>query len=563
MGCLVCLNKSKTTSCYPCGPLFLIVKRGDLARRLQCALFALVAFVSLGSTFLHVNVLPKLVRGAFDLRFDSALVQPLDARNGASLSGSVSVEGARKSTASLLPQNPDIFNLSTVSGLCESHKELVRSAASSFDIPDQVLHKLSCDKLQRAIYDWYRPTKSSPFQLYRLTRVVEALEARRPVKIAVLGGSVSAGRSDYFQVGGKEGAWPMWLERMLHAVWKTVEVDNLSFGGASSKTHALRFDEYASRGYDIFLLELAVNDQTDWSAMRKRKRQVHNRSSVLFDLILPLPNRPAVACVELFRSSFRSLKDATRHCSGHVRELGSEVYFCDQWWYPQDWRKRSRISYEVPMVSYRDAVFPDLAHPPADLNETWSGKSHPGPLVHFWIAETVFFAFLTIKSHMSKHFQRKTDLDLCVERTTSLDALRGLSEFSPESRGCGWEFKEDVAEKPGWIIESSLTQSSCDIKEEASREISFRLKIGNTGLIVGTFLVSYGHGMGKAEVWLPLVPDSRLLLDSKISQHFSIPQDFRIRVPQELRNQELELKLRLVLDGPENRKFKLLTLSSC
>ena len=513
------------------------------------------------SVFLHVRRFPDLFHQAVVVKYDATLSQPkLPSTSETSAPTGFPVRNQDENE----DEEHDLLKLSEDPELCERHKSLVKAAVRSFEFPPWVLDKLSCKKLQRSIADWYHPAASAPFQLFRLTKAVEALEEGKRVRMAVLGGSVSSGHSDYFPVGGITNAWPVWLERMMRTVWKKVQVDNLSSGGSSSMTHALNFDKYASEGYDVFLLELAVNDQCQWAAMKRQSKKVHERSNTLFELILPLKNHPAVACVELFRSSFRSSRDANRHCKGHVQDLGNEVYFCEQWWYPQDWRKQSRLAHHVPMVSYRDAVFPNVNHPPADLNETWSGKSHPGPFVHFWIAEAVFFAFLNIKQHTTTDFEPKERSDLCTKKATSFAALEGASKFVPKSRGCGWEFREDVAGKPGWIIQGPEGLTKCDFSLNASREISFMLNVKDVGLVVGTFLESYDERMGKAEAWLVQVPESKIVLNSRIKEHFSVPQHFRMTVPEKFRNRLLELKFRILLDNSnKQQKFKLLTLSSC
>ena len=453
--------------------------------------------------------------------------------------------------------------------VCAKHKKLIAPLAKAEGYPPSALKVMSCERLKRSIADWFNCTSDGTLnQLYRLTKVIDKLEQKKMLKFAVIGGSVELGKSDYYKVGGHLGAWPAKLEKMLLKVWPGLVIENLAHGGYDTEQHLRVFDRYTKKEYDMYLLQFAINEQVDLELVERQKDLVPRISAKFYKLLLSRRNQPAVLNIELFRSELKDKEDAKSHCPGAMRKLPNDVYFCDQWWYPQTWRTKARRQYRVPMISYRDAVFPDLQNPPSDINTTWSGHSHPGPRVHFWIAETIFYGMMVLRETVIENNKLIVqDESVCIKKTTSMDANDGKAKFEPVKSGCGWHFGEDVAGKPGWIIEKGKKNTGkCDLTNKRSLKISFKLMTGKTGLITGSHLVSYDERMGRAKVWVNSGVNDALVLDSKIKSHVSIPQGFEIRLDKSLRNQYVTVTFQLLVspnDPDRPSKFKLLTLDSC
>ena len=311
----------------------------------------------------------------------------------------------------------------------------------------------------------------------------------------------------------------------------------------------------------MYFIELAINDQCEWVQIASRAKKVDTDSSLLFNLILSLGTHPAVVSVELFRSGYKGASDAKRHCGDHMLSFGPDVAFCEQWYMPQDWRAKARDRFRVPMVSYRDAVFPNLQDPPADLNVTWDGLSHPGPHVHFWVAEAIFFGLLSIRENLAESYvPPELKGSQCIHKKTSYYAYLGEEHFPVKSHGCAWWFGEDVREKPGWIIDGTHLPKGCDMKKDASREITFEVEAAKLGLVQISFLTSYDIRMGVARIWIPGTNVERRL-HAKSKWHYSVPAPARFRLPNNKRSGKVEVKLRTFREyGP---KFKILSLSTC
>lgn len=489
----------------------------------------------------------------------------------------------QESDSRTVSTSPEAFGISTPGGagsksnskslldrVCVKHKQIMEGVAKDMGFPKKVLKRLSCERLKRGVATWFNTTIQNFNQLYRITKYVELLEQQKAGKIAVVGGSVEMGVSDYFNVGGKLKAWPAKLEAMMRKVWPGVTVTNLAHGGYDAEQHLRVFDRYTSKDFHLYLLEFAINDQVDLEMVPAQKGLVHKTSAKFYKLILSQPSRPAVMNVECFRSALNNKEDANEHCPGHVRKLPNDVFFCDQWWHPQTWRNAARNKYGVPAVSYRDAVFPDLANPPEDLNSTWSGKSHPGPRVHFWIAETVFYAMQVLRENLAQYSKQvKKDDTICVQKKTTYDANEGKLKFPAVKSGCGWNFREDVKGKPGWIVETkagAAVVKGCDFGNKRNVKISFKMQTGKSGLITGSYLVSYDKRMGRAKVWINDNIKEATVLDSRIESKVSIPRGFTLKVPAALRNQAVTVTFMLMLSPNEPSspsKFKVLTLDSC
>lgn len=231
------------------------------------------------------------------------------------------------------------------------------------------------------------------------------LNATTPLKILVLGGSMTVGFQDYRPLKGntKLTAWPQKLEHFLHYKFdnQSVQVINIAEGGANEDTWLGKIHEVIKyEPIDLILVELSVNDQTDYSMQESKQKMVHSTSNLLLNILSQLPSNPAIFTVEMFRTAYGNERDAKKHCSGYIQEVINvndtmRCLYCPQWWNPQDWRKAARDLNSVSYISYRDAVWPQYHYPPSDLCYSyWPGLSHPRANVHAMVASSVFFLMM-------------------------------------------------------------------------------------------------------------------------------------------------------------------------
>lgn len=211
--------------------------------------------------------------------------------------------------------------------------------------------------------------------------------------------------------------------------------------------------------------------------------------------------------------------------------------------------------YGIPVVSYRDAVWPSM-RPPPDFYELWSGLSHPEIGSHLLVAQTVLFSLLSLQQNETESaLERRNAMRRFegarpgMESTTSerVQALLQAGTAAGESicrmsdvatgtaydaignpdasdafygfpalySGCGWQYREDRPEKPGWIVSVSRAPAGCRIEKSGtqantastntastnSTTIAFSIAFGRKRLVQVMYLASYDRRMGQVLVW--------------------------------------------------------------
>ncbi|KAL7508070.1 hypothetical protein ACHAXN_005148 [Cyclotella atomus] len=434
---------------------------------------------------------------------------------------------------------------------------------------------MNCRQLVRSLQtssrDRYEPspTLSSLRLAQRMDKLDTNSQQRKdPFKIVVIGGSMTTGFVDITKMNVRELAWPTKLLNFMQHHWPhgSIDVVNLAIGGANEESWLGNIDLIANESpIDVILVESAVNDQCEYKEQVAAAQEVNRTSFLLLDILINLPSQPAVFSVELFRTAYRNKNDANKHCPGHVnlvvdRTMDHDCFYCEQWYKPQDWRKSARDGNSVSYISYRDAIWEDLHHPPEDLCQYWSGLSHPLPGVHSMVASTVLFTFLLtfhkkdalvaklhgmdqiakIESKSSKQQQHYDDI--CVHPITSFHAEQGnpvdpmnIHESSNNSQSC-WDFRADSKEKYGWVCEVQNNVSSSDHYYLLQKNI----RIGKQRLVIVSRLVSYDERMATAQVWFGspnsnsniFVGNPVWNITSSHDKKTSIPQSYSILLDQ-------------------------------
>ena len=324
-------------------------------------------------------------------------------------------------------------------------------------------------------------------------------------------------------------AFPKKLEDFLQYQWKNTEIKviNIAEGGADEDTWLGKLDQIMEFDPDIILVESAVNDQCDYDEQDEQFEYVNRTSFSLLNLLMNLPQHPAVISVEFFRTAYKDEEDAESHCDEYVEELTSdpECFYCPQWWKPQTWRQEARTYNSVSHASYRDAVWPILEKPPEKLcSEYWNGLSHPQIGVHVMMASTILFQFLVVmekrnvllqlssEREKQERLQNRTDgglkmidppRNICFNHITAYRAVQGNANdpFGSDSRYSDlcWSFRADVRNKYGWVCE---VMNNTDPIGDEYLHLSKKIHIGGDRKLIISRLVSYDDRMATARVWL-------------------------------------------------------------
>ena len=484
---------------------------------------------------------------------------------------------------------------------------------------------LDCEQLVRSVDGTYIPEVNlydvepvPRLSLIRLASKLERLEQSdenaEPLKVVVIGGSMSTGIVDIGRLRMRDLAWPQKLMDFLYASGKwplnNTEVINLSVGGANEEAWLGDLDRItAQEPIDVVLVESAVNDQCNYHEQDTKAIEVNQTSHSLLRFLTRLPSKPAVFSVELFRISYNNTAEIKSHCPDHGKEmldpaLNLTCYYCDQWWRPQDWRISAREHNSFSYISYRNAVWLENDSPPDHLCQYWSGLSHPQSGVHVMVVSTVLFQFLLVYEKryliIKEMDQKLEEMDLieekgvCLNPISSFHAIQGdsidqmhLDESNGKNKSC-WEYRVDSKDKYGWICEVNTTSSSdhIDIANDFLL-LQQKIHIGKQRLVVVTRLVSYDSRMATAQIWFTdLLGNSNVFVNDPIwnvtswhAEETSIPQPYLISLDQlELkssmhimergRSEELEVLFNIrLLSGSASSvftdKFKLLGIVSC
>lgn len=144
--------------------------------------------------------------------------------------------------------------------------------------------------------------------------------------------------------------------------------------------------------------------------------------------------------------------------------------------------------YNLPVASYRDAVWPILSKPRRDLPCLWNGKSHPDAISHTIIGDVMAYGLIraalasstaaadTCAAHASQAPQRfHPHLELFQYcRVHDLQGSAGpeggpsrgtfMSVYAPSTfqpvRSGSWLWREDVPGRPG---ECDVCKHACDV----------------------------------------------------------------------------------------------------
>ncbi len=187
----------------------------------------------------------------------------------------------------------------------------------------------------------------------RLERVLAKARRGEPVTVGVIGGSITQGASaskPELRYGNRVAAW--WREKFPQA---TIKFVNAGIGATGSDYGALRAHRDLLASWpDFVIVEYAVNDPADLRSAESVEGLVRQ--------ILALPNQPAVLL--LF----------TMHNNG-----GNA----------QEWQAKVGRHYGLPMVSFRDALWPEIQAGRMKWSDVEADIVHPNDRGHGYAAQFI------------------------------------------------------------------------------------------------------------------------------------------------------------------------------
>jgi hypothetical protein len=311
---------------------------------------------------------------------------------------------------------------------------------------------------------------------------------------------------------------------------------------------------------------------------------------------------PGILLVKTFRTCRSDLQDCEIHCRGSELDglQFKSYYWCKWWWRVGDYESAVARSLDIPIASYRDAIWPEIDNPPSDLPYYWNGLSHPDRIAHELISDVVKYALEQLLHPSTEHiecpiadsFPRNSEKKIHSSGCISLAELgfpvltigvHDLYKFksSPILTGSAWNVFEDKPLKPGWIGISDLNMLS-STTSNVSLSLSFNVSFSHQPRLEITYLRSYE---GFTDVRVSIEGCSQRIdsqdngrLTGLWDRHYSLPFSTvwvteLILLPPVSQSQEFRLFDRncILTNGPKvltmtilkTGKFKLLSLSTC
>ncbi|MGV3757553.1 MAG: SGNH/GDSL hydrolase family protein [Verrucomicrobiota bacterium] len=187
----------------------------------------------------------------------------------------------------------------------------------------------------------------------RLQRVLTTAREGKPIVVGVIGGSITQ--------GAKATKAELRYGNLVAQWWRTnfpnckVEFVNAGIGATGSNYGALRAGrDLLAKNPDFIVVEYAVNDVNT--------KEMAETLEGLIRQILKAPNQPAV--VMLF----------TMNKSGNNA---------------QEWHSKVGAHYGIPMVSFRDALWPEIQAGKLKWEDVEADEVHPNDRGHAYAAEFV------------------------------------------------------------------------------------------------------------------------------------------------------------------------------
>jgi len=308
--------------------------------------------------------------------------------------------------------------------------------------------------------DLFKRSLLSPGNALRLQHVLAKARRGEPVTVGVIGGSITGGSSATSvekRYGNRIAAW--WSETFPNA---TVKFVNAGVGGTGSNYGCLRAHRDLLRhDPDFVVVEFGVNDSGAMAASLPTLEGLVRQ-------ILRLPNRPAAMLLFMMTSKQRDMPGVKEMAmpgarlpeSGVVRGLNV-----------QRWHRQIGEHYGLPMVSFRDAFWPEIEAGRLKWADVIADMVHPNDLGHEHAADFVV--------HLLEQIRKDLPADNELPEVAPLPAVR----FSDRYEHVAY-FSAEVL-KPvmndGWTLEEGDWHGQWWSCRRAGAAIEFKLE--GTGLL--------------------------------------------------------------------------------
>jgi len=192
----------------------------------------------------------------------------------------------------------------------------------------------------------------------RMQRLVQKGRNGQPVTMVAIGGSIT--------IGAKASDWAHIYQYVLGTWWQiafpssAATVINAGVGASQSDYGALRASrDVLAYNPDLVIVEFAVNDRGGGA------EKYGDTYEGLVRQLLDAPSHPAV--ILLFMSSYFAPVDDWKNTA-------------------QQWQSAIGTNYDAPMVSYHDAIVPELLNGAIPLDQITPDGTHPNDLGHAYAA---------------------------------------------------------------------------------------------------------------------------------------------------------------------------------
>lgn len=338
----------------------------------------------------------------------------------------------------------------------------------------------------------------------RLQQVLAKASRGEKVTVAVIGGSITQGAAasqPEKRYGNLVAAW--WREQFPKA---KIDFVNAGIGATGSDYGALRASrDLLSHEPDFVVVEYAVNDPNALSAAETLEGLVRQ--------ILASPKQPAVALLFM------------------MNQQGANA---------QEWLAKVGRHYRLPMVSYRDALWPEITAGRMQWSDISPDAVHPNDRGHAYASRFVISILEKALAALPKGNEQSAIGSIPAPIFTDLyqhTALFEAEALQPVSNA-GWSYDPNArcwkSSRPGSVVEFELEGRDVFTMHWVIRGPMGRAKVtideGRSGPLEGWFDQTWGGYRQTREVARELAPGKHRirfeLLAEKSSQ--STGHEFRI-----------------------------------
>ena len=374
--------------------------------------------------------------------------------------------------------------------------------------------------------------------------------AKEPIKIAVLGSSMTLGHGcEDSKLHGSHCAWPHRLELLFRGISnERVTVENLAVSGGDYEYY-LGSGDLVMVECDLMIVDLGVNAAN----FKSESKHLHRVDETIYTMLQKYPTRPL-----LWVDTMRATKIGSTVCT-----VNKSIYFALTSAYTGEYMVegcpheairlnytftgnishysvcsdeliRQKIEqpilshYRVPMASYQSAVWYQMDKPRDNQVCFWNGRGHPNSPTHILVADVVYVSMMAMlakaegltedasvdcqRPPVSLYYPEQTSEVRCasVGFKTHL-STKYPADFIPSLATSDWLYREDVAGRPGWIIEFDANGTSY-----RQNFIQFDIELGDARQIEVTCLHSY------SKVGTVVVHASGLGINFPLSRTFKI-----------------------------------------